>query len=49
MIILDITGKNTVFPKYTLNQDKTRYFKDKKGVFREINEKLKKGNKVIAE
>jgi hypothetical protein len=47
--ILDITGKNTDFSKYPLNQDKTRYFKDKKGVFREMKEKLKKGQKVIAE
>lgn len=47
--IFDITGKNTDFSKYPLNQDQTRYFKDKKGTFREMKDKLKKGEKVIAE
>jgi len=47
--IFDVTGKNTDFSKYPLNQVQTRYFKDKKGVFREMKEKLKKGQKVIAE
>lgn len=47
--ILDITGKNTDFSKYPLENNKVRYFKDKKGVFREMKEKLKKGQKVIAE
>jgi hypothetical protein len=47
--ILDITGKNTDFSKYPLNQDKTRYFKDKKGVFREMKEKPENGKKVVAE
>lgn len=47
--IFEITGKNTDFSKYPLEQSKTRYFRDKKGVFREMEEKLKKGKKVVAE
>jgi len=47
--IFDITGKNTDFSNYTTDQNETRYFKDKKGVFREMKEKLKKGEKVVAE
>ncbi len=47
--IFDITGKNTDFSKYPLNQDNTRYFKDKNGVFREMKEKPEKGKKVVAE
>jgi hypothetical protein len=47
--ILDITGKNTDFSKYPLSQVQTRYFKDKKGVFREMKEKPEKGKKVVAE
>lgn len=47
--IFEITGKNTDFSKYPLENNKTRYFKDKKGIFREMKEKLKKGQKIIAE
>lgn len=47
--IFDITGKNTDFSNYTTDQNETRYFRDKKGVFREMKDKLKKGEKVVAE
>lgn len=47
--IFDITGKNTDFSKYPLENNKTRYFKDEKGVFREMKDKLKKCEKVVAE
>ena len=47
--IFEITGKNTDFSKYPLENNKTRYFKDGKGVFREMKDKIKKGEKVIAE
>ena len=47
--IFEITGKNTDFSKYPSNENKVRYFKDEKGVFREMKDKLKKGEKIIAE
>lgn len=47
--IFEITGKNTDFSNFTPSQNETRYFKDKKGVFREMKNKLKKGEKVVAE
>jgi len=34
--IFEITGKNTDFSKCPLENNKTRYFKNKKGVFREM-------------
>lgn len=47
--IFRITGKNTDFSKYPSNENKVRYFKDEKGVFREMKDKLKKDKKIIAE
>jgi len=47
--IFDITGKNTDFSNFSSDQNETRYFKDKKGVFREMKDKLKKGEEVVAE
>lgn len=48
--IFDITGKNTDFSMYPLNQSQMRYFKDEKGVFKEMDKgKSKKGKVTVAE
>jgi len=45
--IFDITGRKTDFSKYPLTQSKTRYFKDEKGVFKEMDEEKDKKSKIV--
>ena len=45
--ILTMTNNQSDFPE--LPKGKRRYFKDEKGVFREMDGKVKKGKSVVAE